>query len=320
MDGLDNPRGLAFGPEGGLYVAEAGRGGDAPCQTLLQPPDPPRCFGTTGAVTRLWRGVQERVLAGLPSHRNQFGQDANGPNDVGFIGRGAGYLTIGSGGNPALRGNFGPQGALLGTIIQFTPGGQYRVVADIGSHEAESNPSGGPIDSNAFGLLAQAGTLLVADAGANAVVIARPNGDVSTLGIFPSRPARPTDSVPTSVVLGPDGAYYVGELTGAPFAPNVANIYRIVPGSPPEVRASGFQTIIDLDFGPDGSLYVLQHATGVFFSGPGSVIRVAPDGSRAPVIEGLIRPTSLVVGDSGSIYVTNHAVSIGGGEVWRFSP
>ena len=28
MSGLDNPRGLAIGPEGALYVAEAGRGGD----------------------------------------------------------------------------------------------------------------------------------------------------------------------------------------------------------------------------------------------------------------------------------------------------
>jgi glucose/arabinose dehydrogenase len=27
MGGLDNPRGLAFGPKGALYVAEAGRGG-----------------------------------------------------------------------------------------------------------------------------------------------------------------------------------------------------------------------------------------------------------------------------------------------------
>ena len=31
MTGLDNPRDLAFGPEGALYVAEAGRGGDGPC-------------------------------------------------------------------------------------------------------------------------------------------------------------------------------------------------------------------------------------------------------------------------------------------------
>ena len=31
MTGLDNPRGLAWGPEGGLYVAEAGRGGSGVC-------------------------------------------------------------------------------------------------------------------------------------------------------------------------------------------------------------------------------------------------------------------------------------------------
>jgi hypothetical protein len=32
MSGLNNPRGLALGPDGGIYVAEAGTGGAGPCQ------------------------------------------------------------------------------------------------------------------------------------------------------------------------------------------------------------------------------------------------------------------------------------------------
>src|SRR5262245_36015808 len=38
MSGLDNPRGLAFGPEGGLYVAEAGRGGGGPGRVIRVSP------------------------------------------------------------------------------------------------------------------------------------------------------------------------------------------------------------------------------------------------------------------------------------------
>jgi hypothetical protein len=34
MKELDNPRGLAFGDDGALYVAEAGSGGSGPCTTL----------------------------------------------------------------------------------------------------------------------------------------------------------------------------------------------------------------------------------------------------------------------------------------------
>src|SRR5215203_6526968 len=66
MTGLDNPRGLAFGPEGGLYVAEAGRGGPGVCVPLAEGGGT-RCYGATGAISRLWRGTQERVADALPS-------------------------------------------------------------------------------------------------------------------------------------------------------------------------------------------------------------------------------------------------------------
>src|SRR5215510_3144395 len=97
MTGLDNPRGLAWGPEGGLYVAEAGRGGPGACVPL---PDGPglRCYGPTGAVSRLWHGNQTRVATGLPSLGGQLdGGTATGPQHVSFQGRGGLYVTIGCG-------------------------------------------------------------------------------------------------------------------------------------------------------------------------------------------------------------------------------
>jgi glucose/arabinose dehydrogenase len=119
-------------------------------------------------------------------------------------------------------------------------------------------------------------------------------------------------------VKGPDGAYYISELTGVPFADGAARIYRLVPGEEPTIFLTGFKTVIDLDFGPDGSLYVLEHAGGpVFFGLPGRVIRVAPDGTRTPVVVGLTRPTSVVVDQDETIYVSNRGTSVGTGEVWR---
>ena len=64
----------------------------------------------------------------------------------------------------------------------------------------------------------------------------------------------PVETVPTTVVVGPDGAYYVGQLTGFPFPVGGASVYRVAPGGEPEVYASGFTNIIDIGFGPDETL------------------------------------------------------------------
>jgi len=317
MSGLDNPRNLAIGPEGGLYVTEAGRGGSGPCG--VNGAGETRCYGPTGAVSRLWRGEQDRVAEGLPSHALVDGGAASGPNDISFLGRGGAYLTIGLGFDRRLRDALGKAGPLFGTVVHMSASGQWRVVADVLVHEETANPGGGPIDSNAYGVLAEPGSHLVVDAGGNALLRAWADGGITTVATFPSRPqGRTTDAVPTSVAVGPDGAYYVSELTGVPFAAGAARIYRVVPGQAPTIHLEGFKTITDIAFDEDGNLYVVEHASGpMFFGGPGRLLKVAPDGTRTPVISDLDRPTSVLVGRNGELYVTNHGVTAGIGEVLR---
>ena len=294
---------------------EAGRGGSGPCQVLR---GLSRCYGPTGAVSRYWRGTQERVVTGLPSYAGSD-NEATGPHDISFQGRGGAFITIGLTGDPrVVRPGFGPGGELFGTLVQAPPSGRWRMVADVSAYEVSANPDGNVVDTNPYGVLAEPSRHLVTDAGGNSLLEVAANGRISTVAVFPARPGRATDAVPTAVVVGPDGAYYVSELTGVPFADGAANVYRVVPGQAPTVYRSGFKTIIDLAFGRDGSLYVLQHATGAtFFGGPGQLIRVAPNGDRSVIVNGLSRPSSVVIDDDGTIFISNRGTSIGSGEVLR---
>ena len=76
-EGLDNPRGIGFGPDGALYVAESGRGWRRPC--VQGPEGEEACFGRSGAVTRIAKRSRRRVLTGLPSVAEEGGIVATGP-------------------------------------------------------------------------------------------------------------------------------------------------------------------------------------------------------------------------------------------------
>ena len=229
-------------------------------------------------------------------------------------------MTFGLGGGPAYRTALGEAGAALGTVVRMSASGQWKVEADLLAYEIAKNPAGGIVDSNPFGSLAVPAGCVVTDAGSNTLLGVETNGKIETLAVFPSRPDASTDAVPTGVVIGPDGAYYVGQLTGVPFAAGAANVYRVVPGQAPTIYRAGFKTITDIAFGPDGSLYVLEVASGPFLSMPGRLLRVDANNNRVPVITGLDRPTSVAIGPDGAIYVTNNSISAGGGEVIRLTP
>ncbi len=332
--GLDNPRGLGFAPNGALYVAESGRGGAGPCFT--GPEGDEVCFGTTGAITEIRKGSQRRVLTELPSIAARDGSFAIGPSDVSFHGVGEMYFTVGLGADPAQRAQLPPSGqAASGWLLRGRLGQQdWKQVSDIAGFEAQANPDGGEPDSNPNSVAATSAGRAVADAGGNSLVWSAANGHISTLAVFPDRPADappflglppgtqiPMQSVPTSVVRGPDGAFYVGELTGFPFVPGAARVYRVVPGEEPEVFAEDFTNIIDIGFADDGTLYVLEIAHNGLLSGDptGALIRVNDDGSHDIVMsDGLTFPGGLAL-RGGAAYVSNCGICVGDGSVLRIS-
>jgi hypothetical protein len=147
MSGLDNPRGLAFGPDGGLYVAEAGRGGTIPTSIVVE--GQPRFFGTTSALSRLLGGVQARVLTGLPSHATSSGETASGLNDIVFNSAGEAIGLMGLGTSPTGRASLGDAGANLGHLVRLPlAGGSLQSIADLAAYEGAQNPDGGLVDSN----------------------------------------------------------------------------------------------------------------------------------------------------------------------------
>ena len=327
--GLDNPRQLSIGAGGAVYVAEAGTGGDGPCLVNPEDPEGSVCLGDTGAVTQIQRGTQTRVVTGLASLAGPDGSAATGPSGVSVRGGNVAVL-MGLGGNGETRATLGPDGAELGTILTGRLGQSLSITEDVIAYEDANNPDGGAVDSNPNGFAdVNSKRWVVADAGANAIVEVGGNLPDATIAVLP--PAFgpppgggdpiPAESVPTNVVQGPDGAYYVSELLGFPFPVGESRIWRVVPGQEPTIYASGLSNVTSLAW-QHRTLYAVQFNDGSFLESEspiGSLRQVVPGSENHPaVLSGLFAPYGVAITGK-TAYVSVGAVLPGGGEVLSLS-
>jgi hypothetical protein len=238
-----------------------------------------------------------------------------------------------------------------GQSILRISNGRVRMIANLFAFEDANDPDGAGTDSNPFDIQSLGGNAaLVVDAGGNDLLRVDGEGAVEVLAVFPDEmvstqnlknlvgcpsphplcglpDSQLAQAVPTSVAVGPDGYYYVGELKGFPAPSGESRIWRVAPWASKEmcdgmsancelVFDGGFTSIIDLAFGPDGQLYVAEldeqswFAVEVLGGGIGGAINACDIESLTcvEVDSGIHMVTAVTFGKDGRLWATENAL------------
>jgi hypothetical protein len=334
--GLQGPRGLAFGPDGTLYVAEAGLGGKTVgnCVQVI-PPIGPYTGGLTARISKVDTKQNVTTLSsGLPSSVGATGA-VLGVADVTFL-NGDLYAVLAGGGCSHGNTEFPNQ------ILKVnTKTGNWTSVANMSQALLNfpakfTSPDDYEPDGTWYGMISDDDVLYAVEPNHGQVFSVTPHGKVrQVIDISVSQ----GHIVPTSIVAL-DDVFYVGNLNLFPIDPQWAKVMTIaknvfVPNPMPGFGASfggfgqwnvvsskaGFTTIVSMKIGPDGLLYVLElsdFAADGPAPGMGKVVRVKRSGDLQDVVTGLSFPTGMTFGPDQRLYVSNLGI-VGGaaGQILR---